>query len=201
MCTEIYKILNGIAPSCMQNLSVMNQSRYSSRRPLNLHLPRVNQTAHGLNSLRYARAKLWNSLPEDIKSSENLTTFKRLIKTWNGTTCRCNFCKWWNGDLAGKSMPTLHTPVNWEGSTVCMLYAWWVGGGCLLCVWGFLCIFGRCPVVLAQLFSYRPVVCCYEWNGHGLFSCGMHGVSIVVDSFQWILIIILLECALLLTYS
>ena len=88
MCTEIYKILNGIAPSYMQSLFVMNQSRYSSRRPLSLHLPRVNQTTYGLISLRYEGAKLWNSLLEDIKSTENLITFKRLIKTWNGITCR-----------------------------------------------------------------------------------------------------------------
>ena len=94
ICTEVYKILNGIAPSYIQSLFVMNQPRYSSRRPLNLHLPRVNQTKYGLNSFRYEVAKLWNSLPEDIKSSENLITFKRLIKTWNGTTCRCSFCNW-----------------------------------------------------------------------------------------------------------
>ena len=80
MCTEIYKILNGIAPSYMQSLFVLNQSRYSSRRPLDLHLPRVNQTTYGLNSFRYEGAKLWNSLPDDIKSSENLITFKPLIK-------------------------------------------------------------------------------------------------------------------------
>ena len=94
ICTEVYKILNGIAPSYMQSLFVMNRPRYSSRRPLNLHLPRVNQTKYGLNSFRYEGAKLWNSLPEDIKSSENLITFKRLIKTWNRTTCRCSFCNW-----------------------------------------------------------------------------------------------------------
>ena len=67
MCTDIYKILNGIAPSYMQNLFVMNQSRCSSRRPLNLHLPRVNQATYDLNSFIYEEAKLWNSLPEDIK--------------------------------------------------------------------------------------------------------------------------------------
>ena len=94
MCTEIYKILNGIAPSYMQSLFVMNQSHYSSRRPLSLHLPMVNQTTYGLNSFRHEGDKLWNSLPEDIKSSANLITFKRLIKTWNGTTCRCCLCNW-----------------------------------------------------------------------------------------------------------
>ena len=67
MCAEIYKILNGIAPSYMQSPFVMNQSQYSSRQPLNLYLPRVNQTTYGLNSFRCEGAKLWNSLPEDIK--------------------------------------------------------------------------------------------------------------------------------------
>ena len=56
MCTEIYKILNGISPSYMQSLFVLNQSRYSSRRPLDLHLPRVNQTTYGLNSFRHGGA-------------------------------------------------------------------------------------------------------------------------------------------------
>ena len=68
MYTEIYKILNGIAPSCMQSLFVLNQSRYSSGRPLDLRIPRVNQTTYGLNSFRYEGAELWNSLPDDIKS-------------------------------------------------------------------------------------------------------------------------------------
>ena len=94
MCTEIYKILNGIAPSYIQSLFVMNQYRYSSRQPLRLHLPRVNQSTYDLNSFRYEGAKLWNSLPQDIKSSENLTTFKGLIKTWSRTTCRFSFCNW-----------------------------------------------------------------------------------------------------------
>ena len=33
------------------------------------------------------------------------------------------------------------------------------------------------------LSDERSVVCCCEWSGCRLFSCGMHGV-LIVDSFQ-----------------
>ena len=92
ICTEIYKILNGIGPKYMENIVIRNQAHYSSRRPLNLFVPRVNQTTFGLKSFRYQATLLWNSLPVEIKSADNLNTFKRLIKTWNGPSCRCNFC-------------------------------------------------------------------------------------------------------------
>ena len=181
----------------MQSLFVMNQSRYSSRRPQNLHLPRVNQTSYGLNSFRYEGAKLWNSLPEDIKSSENLITYKRLIKTWNGTTCRCSFCNWWDGDVAGKSIPTPRIPVCWGGG----------GGGGIgslraVCMIGEQC-FALCLKVslhfrLHTVFwcgCFQGTVCfnewsveyCYRCSEHVLFSCGMHGMSII-DSFQWYLV-------------
>ena len=37
-----------------------------------------------------------------------------------------------------------------------------------------------------RVLSDGSVVCCCEWGGGGLFSCGMHGVPIV-DSIQWYL--------------
>ena len=37
-----------------------NESKYSSGRPLDLIVPRVNQSRYGLRSIRYERAKIWN---------------------------------------------------------------------------------------------------------------------------------------------
>ena len=92
ICTEIYKTINNIGPEYMNSLVVPNQSHYSSRRPLNLFVPRINQTTYGLRSFRYQGTILWNSLPEEIKTASNLNSFKRLIKSWEGPHCRCNFC-------------------------------------------------------------------------------------------------------------
>ena len=93
ICIEVNKALNNISPPYTSQLFKTNKLRHSQRRPLNLFVPRVNQTTFGLKSVRYEGIILWNSLPEHIKTAENLEIFKCLIKTWEGPTCNCNFCK------------------------------------------------------------------------------------------------------------
>ena len=38
-------------------------------------------------------SKIWNNLPYHVKSSDNLDTFKNLLKDWDGNLCKCNLCK------------------------------------------------------------------------------------------------------------
>ena len=52
---------------------------------LNLEDPIINQVTFG--------PKIWNSLPFHIKSSESLTTFKRIIKNWDMVSCKCPICQ------------------------------------------------------------------------------------------------------------
>ena len=98
ICTEIYKTINNIGPEYTNSLVVPNQSDYSSRRPLNLFVPIINQTTYGLRSFRYQGTILWNSLPEEIKTTSNLNCFKKLLKSWKGPQCRCNFCSYNHGE-------------------------------------------------------------------------------------------------------
>ena len=86
LCIEIYKSLNGFDPSYMNGIFSKNVSLYSSRRPHDLTVPRVNQTTFGLKSVRYEGTKIWNHLTESIKSSENLHVFKQVMKTWQRLT-------------------------------------------------------------------------------------------------------------------
>ena len=97
--TEIYKTLNHMGPVYMNNLIILNQSNYSTRRPLNLFVPRVNQTTYGLRSFRYQGNSLWSSLPEEIKTAANLNTFKNLIKNSSGPACKCNFCSYHHEEM------------------------------------------------------------------------------------------------------
>ena len=66
ICTEIYRTINNIGPEYMNSLVVPNQSHYSSGRPLNLFVTRINQATYGLRSFRYQGTVLWNNLPEEI---------------------------------------------------------------------------------------------------------------------------------------
>ena len=60
---------------------------------LNLEVPIINQVTFGAKSIRYLGPKIWNSLPFHIKSSESLTTFKRIIKNWDMVSCKCPICQ------------------------------------------------------------------------------------------------------------
>ena len=93
LSVEIYKTLNNVSPDYTKDIFQVQQSAYSSRRPHNIPVPRVNQTKLGTRSIRYEGARIWNHLPNSIKSVENLQMFKTLIKTWQGKSCKCNFCQ------------------------------------------------------------------------------------------------------------
>ena len=53
------------------------------RYKLNLNIPRRNQVTFGAKSLKFYGPKIWNTLPVNIKTAENLNAFKNLIKKWN----------------------------------------------------------------------------------------------------------------------
>ena len=36
--------------------------------------------------------KIWNNLPIHLKCSDNLISFKEMIKNWDGRNCKCNIC-------------------------------------------------------------------------------------------------------------
>ena len=97
LCIEIHKTMKKQNPTFMQDIfqvkSVCNPNR-SSRNPNDLIHHRTNQVTFGTHSLRSLGPKVWNSLPNEIKSSETIGIFKRLIKQWSGIQCNCNVCRY-----------------------------------------------------------------------------------------------------------
>ena len=79
LCIEIYKTFNDRNPGYIKDIFQVHQSAYSSRRPYNIKVSRVNQTTFGTKSIRYEGAKIWNHLPSSLKSAETLEMFKSLI--------------------------------------------------------------------------------------------------------------------------
>ena len=97
LCIEIYKTLNNLNPGYMKDIFQVQQSAYSTRRPYNIKVPRVNQTTFGTRSIRYEGAKIWNHLPNSLKSAETLEIFKSLIKTWEGSNLQMQFLQTFSG--------------------------------------------------------------------------------------------------------
>ena len=91
---EVFKSLNGLNPVYAKEILRDRPSKYPSRTPLDLYIPKVNQITFGYRSYTYEAPLIWNRLPIDIRKAENFHIFKKLVNTWNGPSCRCNFCKY-----------------------------------------------------------------------------------------------------------
>ena len=95
-CIEIYKSINNIHPTYMNEIFRLRKTSRAVRSnyKLNLDVPTINQVSFGDKSLRYYGPKIWNSLPFHIKSSENLEACKNIIKNWNDVSCKCKVCQY-----------------------------------------------------------------------------------------------------------
>ena len=80
LATEIFKTLNDMNPSYMKE--IFQLSKYRTHRKHDLFIHSRNTTKHGNKSLRVFGAHIWNSLPESIKKTSSLTTFKDYINSW-----------------------------------------------------------------------------------------------------------------------
>ena len=86
---EIYKTLNKLNPSYMNDIfKLRNTDRLTREKSL-----KPNQATLGTRSLRSYGPKIWNALPYHIKTSDNLNSFKTIIKCWDGNHCTCRVCE------------------------------------------------------------------------------------------------------------
>ena len=78
-----YKCIHGIAPSYLsdlvQNYTPARRLRSSSKSLLVTNS--VSTRSYGQRSFQYASALLWNGLPEHVKGTQSVSTFKTRLKT------------------------------------------------------------------------------------------------------------------------
>ena len=76
----------------MQNFLEPSEHGYFTRGGQKYCQPLVNTETHGINSFSYQGAKIWNSIPIEIKSSQSLNEFKCKLNLWPGPQCSCGSC-------------------------------------------------------------------------------------------------------------
>ena len=79
MLVTTYKTLYALAPPYLRSLPKERTTAYNLRGTLKLDLPRVTTTSSGLKSFRHAAPQVWNTLPDNIRTSENVIAFRRAI--------------------------------------------------------------------------------------------------------------------------
>ena len=78
-CVMVYKILNGLAPSYMNDFVVLHFPSEFSLRSNNDNLI-ISQMSYR-NTIQHAMIANWNCLPYHLRSLESLITFEKQLKT------------------------------------------------------------------------------------------------------------------------
>jgi hypothetical protein len=93
LALEIYKTFHNLNPAFMKDYFLPKSTGYDLRRNDVLFVPKIKTTNYGIKSISFLGPKIWNSLPNEIKSSKNANQFKILIKDWYfDNQCACNAC-------------------------------------------------------------------------------------------------------------
>ena len=94
LATEMYKLINNLSPPIMNRVFKLNSdSRYNLRQISQFSRSLVRLVYHGTESISYLGPKIWDILPDDYKTIQNLDTFKIKIKKWKPENCPCRLCK------------------------------------------------------------------------------------------------------------
>ena len=92
LAIEIFKTINDLNPPYMKEIFKLNTRKNSGSKKLVAQSQK--SMKYGSYSLRSLGPRIWNKLPTSIRDSNTLSTFKELIKSWAGPTCRCSSCKY-----------------------------------------------------------------------------------------------------------
>ena len=99
LLVEILKTKENLNPSFMKDVLVERTENYNLRSGNTLQLPKARTTTYGIESVSFPGSLFWHALPEGLKKSENLTVFKRELRSWKGLDCKCRLCKMYIADL------------------------------------------------------------------------------------------------------
>ena len=71
---------NGNAPTSISELLMARKYNYTLRGDTILKLPQVNSTKYGIKSWRYQAARLWNTIPYNVRNIDSYRSFKLGLK-------------------------------------------------------------------------------------------------------------------------
>lgn len=93
LAKEMYKVMYNILPNTLGEFFSIRDVRYDLRHTSIFSRENVNSTYHGTESIRILGPKIWELLPESIRSAENLCSFQEQIKKWKVEHCPCRLSK------------------------------------------------------------------------------------------------------------
>ncbi len=79
-------------PLYMKSLFIKTCIAYELKDIIFLIQPKFNTITYSHNTIRYQGSKIWNNLSNNLKMSNGLSHFKKLIHKRSGRECHCGYC-------------------------------------------------------------------------------------------------------------
>ena len=93
LATEMYKLVNNLSPPIMNRVFKLNSDiPYNLRQISQFSTSSVKSVYHGTESISYLGPQIWDILPDDYKTIQNLDTFKIKIKKRKPENYPCSLC-------------------------------------------------------------------------------------------------------------
>ena len=90
---EIFKFLNGLSPKIMNEIfQVKSPAPYYLRDNNELHSRNPKTVAYGTGSVSFMVPKIWSIVPQELKNSQSLYSFKKGMRKWK-PNFPCRLCK------------------------------------------------------------------------------------------------------------
>ena len=90
---EIFKFLNGLFPQIMNDVfHVKSPALYYLRDKNELYSRNLKTVAYETDSVSFIGPEIWSIVPEELKNSQSLYSFKKRIRKWK-PNCPCLSCK------------------------------------------------------------------------------------------------------------
>ena len=93
LATEIYKFLNDLSPKIMGEIFKLKDIHYGLRTQVSFKDNNINTVHYGEQSISHLAPRIWKLVPNDIKLSTTLKSFKSKIQYWIPHSCPCRLCK------------------------------------------------------------------------------------------------------------
>ena len=90
---EVFKSLNSLNPTFINNLFTRKSLNTSLRRQNTLILPTIKANSKGTATTLYRCISLWNSLNPNITNEKTVKEFKSTLTFWSGKGCICKICQ------------------------------------------------------------------------------------------------------------
>ena len=90
---EVYQALHNLSSVLMSDLFSSKNTTYNLRGGGKLKMSDIKTRNYGSETISYLAPKVWDLVPDEIKSISSLDVFKRKIKAWGPTSCPCRLCK------------------------------------------------------------------------------------------------------------